>query len=204
MKAVTFVSSNHGKSREVADILRPFGIRVRWRRRKLGEPQADDLESVVRAKLRAVGDIPGKVLVEDSGLFIPALGGFPGVYSSYIEKIWGKNRDFEPFLDLLRKRDRRAIFRTVAGLRSGSRVTIFKGETVGSIARQPRGDRGFGYDPIFIPVDWKQTFAQAPPNAKNAISHRARALKRVGEYLRAPRREGRRARTASRGRNRRP
>ena len=78
MTALTFVSSNPGKSREVAEILRPYGIQVRWRRRDLAEPQADDLETVVRAKLDAVQDVPGLVLVEDSGLFIPSLEGFPG------------------------------------------------------------------------------------------------------------------------------
>ncbi|EQD45229.1 Ham1-like protein, partial [mine drainage metagenome] len=80
-RTITFVSRNPGKAREVAAVLAPFGLGVRWRRRDLVEPQAATLAEVVRAKLAAVRDVPGYVLVEDSGLFVPSLHGFPGVYS---------------------------------------------------------------------------------------------------------------------------
>ncbi|MGA8424216.1 MAG: non-canonical purine NTP pyrophosphatase [Thermoplasmata archaeon] len=183
MTAVTFVSSNPGKSREAAAILRPFGIDVRWRKRILTEPQADDLETVVRAKLNAVRGIPGWVLVEDSGLFIPSLGGFPGVYSSYFEKIWGHATNFRPFFELLRRRDRRATFRTVAGVRRGNRISLFVGKSEGRIAARPQGTQGFGYDPIFIPDGSKRTYAELSAGEKNRLSHRARALRKVGKAL---------------------
>jgi XTP/dITP diphosphohydrolase len=176
---VTFVSSNPGKVREVRDVLRPYSVRVRWRRRTLPEPQAENLLRVVEAKLDAVRDLRGYVLVEDSGLFVPSLGGFPGVYSAHFLKLW----KFGPLLELLEHRDRRAYFRTVAGLQKGHHRWTFVGEVRGAIASRPAGRNGFGYDPIFIPRGFDRTFAQLPPPAKNAISHRARAVQKVGAAL---------------------
>lgn len=181
MTDVTFVSTNPGKFREVRDLLAPFEVRTLWRRRTLPEPQAESLEEVVRAKLDAVQDLPGYVLVEDSGLFIPSLEGFPGVYSAHFLKIW----KFGPILELLRHRDRRAYFRTVAGLGRGRRRWAFVGEVEGTIARTPRGSQGFGYDPIFVPKGSTRTFAQIPREEKNQLSHRARAVRQVGEFLSA-------------------
>jgi len=176
---VTFVSSNPGKFREVRELLAPFGVGTRWRRRTLPEPQAETLEEVVLSKLAAVRDVPGYVLVEDSGLFIPSLKGFPGVYSAHFLRSW----KFGPILELLKRRNRRAYFRTVAGLRHGNRCETFVGEVYGHIADRPRGRHGFGYDPIFIPDGGSRTFAEIAPEAKNELSHRARAIRQVGERL---------------------
>lgn len=181
MIEVTFVSTNPGKFREVRDLLAPFGVRTRWRRRSLPEPQADTLEEVVLSKLAAVRDIPGYVIVEDSGLFVPSLNGFPGVYSAHFLKSWG----FGPLLELLERRDRRAYFRTVAGLQRGNRHWTFVGEVHGRIAPRPRGKEGFGYDPIFVPVGSRRTFGETPAPEKNLRSHRAAALLQIGEILRA-------------------
>ena len=183
MTDVTFVSTNPGKFREVRDLLAPFGVRARWRRRTLPEPQAETLEEVVLSKLAAVQDLRGYVLVEDSGLFIPSLHGFPGVYSAHFLKTW----KFGPILELLERRNRRAYFRTVAGLKRGSRRWTFVGEVVGHIAERPRGRHGFGYDPIFVPEGSHRTFGETPPEQKNELSHRARAIRQVGELL-GPRR----------------
>lgn len=180
MTDVTFVSTNPGKFREVRDLLAPCGVRTRWRRRVLPEPQADTLEEVVAAKLAAVRDVPGYVLVEDSGLFIPSLHGFPGVYSAHFLKIW----KFGPILELLEQRNRRAYFRTVAGVARGNRRWMFVGEVRGSIADRPRGHRGFGYDPIFVPTGGTRTFGEIAPEEKNRQSHRARAIRQVGQLLR--------------------
>lgn len=183
MGDVTFVSTNPGKAREVQDVLRPYGVRVRWVRRKLPEPQAGTLAEVVTAKLEAVRDLKGTVLVEDSGLFIPSLKGFPGVYSSHFLEVWG----FGPILELLLRRDRHAYFRTVAGLQRGNQRRLFVGEVHGTIAHRPAGRKGFGYDPIFVPRGWDRTFAEAPAQEKNAVSHRARAIRKVGRALEAGR-----------------
>lgn len=176
---VTFVSTNPGKLREVRAVLRTYGITVDWRRASLPEPQADRLEPVVRSKLQAVTPVSGAVLVEDSGLFIPSLGGFPGVYSAHFLRIWG----FDPIFELLRHRARDAYFRSVIGLRTGPRTRLFAGEVHGSIARAARGTHGFGYDPIFVPEGWRRTFGEAEADEKNAISHRGRALHRLGAAL---------------------
>ena len=176
---VTFVSRNPGKVREIRRVLAPFGVRLTWARRELPEPQAKTLAEVVVAKLSAVRDLSGYVLVEDSGLFIPSLNGFPGVYSAHFLETWG----FGPMFELLRTRSRGAYFQTVAGLRKGSKTWTFSGEVRGAIAPRARGHGGFGYDPIFIPRGWDRTFAQVPPDEKNAISHRARAARKVGEFL---------------------
>lgn len=179
MSELTFVSTNPGKAREVEEVLRPFGLHVRWVRRTLPEPQAPTLTEVVRAKLEATRDVRGTVLVEDSGLFIPSLRGFPGVYSAHFLAIWR----FGPIFELLRARDRRAYFRTVAGVRRGRRIAMFVGEVHGSIAPRPKGRHGFGYDPIFIPRGWTRTFGEVPAEAKNAISHRARAIRKAGRAI---------------------
>jgi XTP/dITP diphosphohydrolase len=176
---VTFVSRNAGKVPEVRAVLGEYGIRVRWRKKEFVEPQVDTLEEVAAAKLRSVRDVAGYVLVEDSGLFIPSLNGFPGVYSSHFLEVWG----FGPMLELLRTRSRKAFFRTVAGLRKGRQEWTFGGEVHGTIARRAAGHGGFGYDPIFVPDGWDRTFAQAPAEEKDAISHRARAVRKVGTFL---------------------
>ncbi|MGI0140311.1 MAG: non-canonical purine NTP pyrophosphatase [Thermoplasmata archaeon] len=176
---LTFVSTNPGKVREIREILRPYGLEVLWRRRRLPEPQAEDLETVVRSKLAAVRDVRGYVLVEDSGLFIDSLAGFPGVYSAHFLAAWG----FGPMLELLRRRRRSGHFRAVAGLRRGARTWMFSGTVEGRIAERAKGDHGFGYDPIFIPRGSRRTFGEVPADAKNRQSHRARAIRQVGEFL---------------------
>jgi XTP/dITP diphosphohydrolase len=149
--------------------------------------QADDLPEVARAKAAAVRRVRGWVLVEDAGLFVPSLGGFPGVYSAHFLKLWG----FGPLLELLRRRHRAAEFRSVAVLRRGSEVRLFVGRVTGAIARRPAGRGGFGFDPIFIPRGYDRTFAELPASTKNALSHRARSMGQVGRYLAGRGRDGR-------------
>lgn len=178
---LTFVSTNAGKFREVRTILADYGVKVRWSRRELPEVQAERLESVVEAKLSVARRVGARVLVEDSGLFIPALGGFPGVYSAYALQTIG----LEGVLRLLQGRTRRAMFRTVAGLSLGPHQWMRRGECRGRIADRPRGTHGFGYDPIFIADGETQTFGQLDPAEKNRRSHRARAIHRVGRLLKS-------------------
>jgi XTP/dITP diphosphohydrolase len=177
---LTFVSTNGGKFREVRSILAEYDVAVRWRRQELPELQADDLESVVASKLDVASGLGRAVLVEDSGLFLPALGGFPGVYSAYaLETI-----RLQGVLRLLKGHRRTAVFRTVAGLAIGTRRWTRSGESRGRISDGPRGQSGFGYDPIFIPEGERRTFGQLEPAEKNRHSHRARAMRRIGQLLR--------------------
>jgi XTP/dITP diphosphohydrolase len=177
---LTFVSTNEGKFREVRSILAEYSIDVHWSRRVLPELQSDRLEGVVEAKLASASKRGSRVLVEDSGLFIPSLDGFPGVYSAFVLDTIG----LEGILRLLAGRDRRARFRTVAGLAIGPRRWTRVGECRGTIAKRPRGANGFGYDPLFIPEGERRTFGQLEPAEKNRRSHRARAIHRIGRLLR--------------------
>ncbi|HXQ48992.1 MAG TPA: non-canonical purine NTP pyrophosphatase [Thermoplasmata archaeon] len=174
-----FVSSNRNKFHEVQDLLRPLGFRVRWTRRELPEPQADRLEPVVRSKLAALPPDGRTYLVEDSGLFLEGLDGFPGVYSAYVYRTIG----LAGILRLLEGRPRGAVFRTVAGVRRGPSTWWVAGVSRGEIAPGPRGKGGFGYDPIFIPSGGRHTFAQMRIAEKNLSSHRGRAIRKAGARL---------------------
>ncbi len=122
-------------------------------------------------------------LADDSGLFVEALGGEPGIYSAR----YGKDDD-ERIARLLRTlgsaKDRGAAFRVVfVYYYDQSKYEAFEGECRGRIALAPQGHHGFGYDPVFIPKGYRKTFAQLGPEIKNRISHRARALVKFREYI---------------------
>jgi len=120
-------------------------------------------------------------IIDDSGLFIDALGGFPGVYSSFIYKTLGKHKVLELLCGLER---RTAHFETVIGFVDGERQKhFFVGECHGLIGKCPKGGMGFGYDPIFLPEGNERTFAQMSPMEKNAISHRGRAVRNFISHL---------------------
>jgi XTP/dITP diphosphohydrolase len=122
-------------------------------------------------------------LADDSGLFIDALDGEPGIFSSRYAST--DRARIDKVLKMLRlKVDRTAQFRAVFVYYFAPRQFLaFEGICPGSIALEPRGTNGFGYDPIFIPDGYKKTFAELGPEIKNRISHRARALRKFKAYL---------------------
>ena len=125
-------------------------------------------------------------IADDSGLEVDALGGAPGVHSARYAGT--AHDDAANNARLLRElqsvADRSACFRTVLALvRGDSDPLFFSGSIEGSILETPRGDGGFGYDPLFRPDGWNCTFAEGTPEAKNAVSHRRRALDRLVEFL---------------------
>lgn len=141
------------------------------------EVQANSLEEVVGEALKSIAG--ERILIEDSGLFIEVLNGFPGVYSSYVFKTIG----WEGILRMLGGcRDRKAYFESVVGLKLGGEVRTFKGIVEGSISLRARGEGGFGYDPIFIPRGFKESFAENP-ELKKRLSHRRKALEKLNSYL---------------------
>jgi XTP/dITP diphosphohydrolase len=176
---VTVVTSNPGKHREIIALMAPYGITVRRISEELPEPQADSLEPVVLAKLSAASELPGWVLVEDSGIFLEGLGGFPGVYSAYAYRTLG----LAGVLRLLRGRPRGAVFRTVAGLRRGAARWLTRGSVRGRVALRARGVNGFGYDPIFIPAEQNRTFAEMDATEKDRYSHRGRAIRAAARRI---------------------
>lgn len=127
---------------------------------------------------------------DDSGLEVDALGGAPGIYSArYAALAGGKDHDFASNIDRLLYelqdcRDRRARFRCVVTLISGGETRFFEGTCEGRIAFGRSGSGGFGYDPVFIPDDFPDmTLAEVGEDAKNAISHRGKALAQMQAFL---------------------
>jgi XTP/dITP diphosphohydrolase len=175
---LAFVTSNEHKFSEAEEILKGVA-RLRWRQESYREVQAETLEEVVR---EALTEIPGdNFFIEDAGLFITALNGFPGVYSAYVFKTIGN----EGILRLLRgEKNREASFQSVVGLKLKGEVKLFTGEVRGRIALEAKGGEGFGYDPIFIPEGYDRTFAENP-QLKQRVSHRKRALEKLSAYLKA-------------------
>ncbi|CAB50597.1 XTP/dITP diphosphatase [Pyrococcus abyssi] len=175
-----FITSNPGKVREAAKFFEPLKIEVIQLKREYPEIQADSLEEVVKFGIEWLKkEIDSPFFIEDSGLFIESLNGFPGVYSSYVYKTIG----LDGILKLMEGiEDRKAYFKSVIGYYDGD-VHIFSGVTWGRIANEKRGEGGFGYDPIFIPEGSEKTFAEMTTEEKNSLSHRGKALKAFFDWL---------------------
>lgn len=179
---IAFVTTNEGKFREVAAMLADAGVKLVHEDRSYPEVQADRLEKVVRFAATVLDDqIRGDYLIDDSGFSVDHLGGFPGVYSSYVYKRLG----CAGILKLLEGvRPRGAAFETVFLLRRGGAHEVFHGECRGTVAERERGKGGFGFDPIFIPEGGTKTLGEMTLSEKNAVSHRARAVAGLLAYLR--------------------
>jgi len=163
-----FVTTNPGKVREARTYLPREVEQFAY---DYEEVQSDDLaEIAARGAREAVAAADPPVFVEDAGLFVDALGGFPGPYSSFVYDTLG----IERVADLAgAETDRSARFRSVIAYCDGGAVETFEGVVVGRIV-DPRGEGGFGYDPIF--EHGGRTFAEMSTEEKNAVSHRGRAL----------------------------
>jgi XTP/dITP diphosphohydrolase len=143
------------------------------------------------ARLKALGIsrvIGGTVLSDDSGLEVDALGGAPGVWSSSyggVEGDYARNNT-RLMAEMADKDERRARFCcTMVLARDGRELANFSGSVEGRIIGEARGSMGFGYDPLFVPDGHDQTFAELGEEVKNTLSHRARALVQVVDWLRA-------------------
>ena len=187
---------NKGKLAEIDDLLRPFGIEVVGAG-ELGLPEPEEtgesFEANAILKARAAAEASRlPALADDSGLVVLALGGEPGIYSAR----WaGPKRDFslamETVEDRLRgKTDRRAHFVAALALAwTDGHVEVFRGEAHGTLVWPPRGNKGFGYDPMFQPEGDTRTFGEIEPSEKHRISHRADAFRKLVAACFAGRRE---------------
>ena len=146
---IRFVTSNDGKAREVAAMLAPLGYDLERVNTTYPELQVDSLEDVVNYGLEWLSTkLEQPYIIDDSGLFVHSLKGFPGVYSAYVYKTLG----YQGILELLKgKEDRSAKFECCAGLMMGGKRHIFTGVTEGTIIETPKGSDGFGFDPVFVP-----------------------------------------------------
>ena len=142
-------------------------------------------ENAILKANAAAARTSGLVVADDSGLEVDSLGGAPGVYSArYAGENASDADNVAKLLAALSGDDRRAQFRCVLALVSrGETAALFEGVARGYIADHPAGADGFGYDPVFVPKGYDRTFAELGPAVKNALSHRARAVAQLRDYL---------------------
>jgi len=170
-----FASSNIHKFQEAKKILDSFGINLRFFKCELEEIQSNSLKEIAKNKaIQAFEKCKKPVIVEDDGLFVDSLNGFPGPYSSYVFKTIGN----KGILKLLKK-NRKAKFISIISFYDKKNYESFESKVSGVISQKIIG-LGWGYDPIFIPSKSKKTFAQL--KNKNEISHRFRALKKFSNW----------------------
>jgi len=175
---VLFASSNKHKYEEAEKILSEFGIKLNFLQTKLIEIQDDSLAKIAQEKaLDAYSRCKKAVIVEDDGLFIDSLSGFPGPFSSYVFKTIGN----DGILKLIGS-NRDAQFRAViAYCDSNKEPILFESNVAGKISKNIQGT-GWGFDPIFVPEKQIKTFAELAE--KNKLSHRYESLKKFANWFR--------------------
>lgn len=182
-KVVFFATNNVNKFNEARKVLGRYKIAVGMLRVKNLEIQSDSLEEIAKTSVtHAFQQCHLPVIVEDAGLFIEALNGFPGPYASYVYKTIGN----EGLLKLMKGiTHRKACFRSVVAYLSEELdvPVCFKGEANGEIIEDVRkGCSGFGFDPIFKPSGSEKTFAEMSIDEKNKHSHRAKAFRKFAKW----------------------
>lgn len=207
-KTLIVASQNEGKLREFADLLAPFGLAMRSAR-ELGLAEPDETgttfeeNAFIKAQAAAIATgLPA--LSDDSGLCVDTLGGAPGVYTANWAELPDGSRDFGVAMqkteDALRTagatrpEDRRSRFVAVICLAwPDGAAEYFRGEVAGVLVWPPRGDKGFGYDPVFLPDGFDRTFGEMEAVQKHgwrpgaeALSHRARAFQKFAEACLEP------------------
>lgn len=187
---LVIASHNQGKVREIAALLGPFGIEpVSAAALDLPEPEETGTSFVDNADLKArlAADLSGlPALADDSGLCVDALEGRPGIHSAR----WaGPDRDFRIGMEriweeVLAKgpeagRDAHFVCALAVAWPNDGQCENFEGRVYGQLVWPPRGDKGFGYDPMFQPIGHQQTFGEMDPAEKHAMSHRAEAFRKL-------------------------
>jgi len=170
-----FVSSNNHKYKEAKKILDSFGIKLGFFKSDLEEIQSHSLKEIASKKAKdAFSKCKKPIIIEDAGLFIDSLDGFPGPYSSYVFKTIGN----KGILNLL-KNNRKAKFVSIITYCDKTILQSFDAKLDGIISKSQKG-KGWGYDPIFIPKNTKKTFAELIN--KNELSHRYKTLKKFSNW----------------------
>ena len=170
-----FASSNQHKYVEVKQILRDFGINIGFFKYNFQELQSNSIKIIASKKAQdAFVQCKKPVIIEDDGIFIDSLKGFPGPYSSFVFQTIGN----KGILNLV-KTHRRAKFKSVIAFCDKKHQELFEANIKGRISKTLRG-RGWGYDPIFIPDGKNTTYAEL--DEKNLVSHRYKALKKFSNW----------------------
>jgi XTP/dITP diphosphohydrolase len=194
---ILLATQNLGKYKEIKRMLEPLSVEIILPEEKL-EVQEKGNSFMENAYIKAMAYFEKyhmPTLADDSGLVVPSLGGYPGVFSSRFYSIdWGGREEVQTsenqtnikkLLRLMKDvSDRRAYFKAVLCLVLEEGLSIFaEGICEGEIAQSPKGSEGFGYDPIFKPKFYEKTMAELSPQEKDLISHRGKALRKLKEFL---------------------
>lgn len=191
---LVIASHNDGKVSEIRALLAPFGIEpVSAKALDLPEPDETGTTFIANAmiKARSAADLSGlPALADDSGLVVEALGGEPGVYTANWAETEDGRRDWTLAMRKVEDRlqalgqdvSRSAHFTCTLALVWPDGTDLFcEGRVEGTLVWPPRGNKGFGYDPVFVPLGHTETFGEMDPSAKHAISHRAHAFRQLVE-----------------------
>lgn len=194
---LVIATHNAGKLREIRALVEPLGIEcVGAAELDLPEPEETGTSFVDNADLKArqAADLSGlPALADDSGLSVDALGGRPGIHSARWAEDEAGDRDWMRAMERVRTEveaagpeaghDAHFVCALALAWPEDGQAESFEGKVYGTLAWPPRGDRGFGYDPIFVPVGGHQTFGEMEPEQKHAISHRAEAFAKLLAWL---------------------
>jgi len=184
VKEIYFITGNKGKILEAKQKFSKVNIKIIQKNIGYPELQTDSLKKVAEFGIDDLRKRFDKAfIIEDAGLFIDSLNGFPGVFSAYVFQTIG----CEGILQLLKnieKNNRAAVFKSVyAYFKPGKKPLFFTGECHGHISDKIIGGNGFGYDPIFIPNDSDKTFAEMKTDEKNKYSHRGKSLDKLISFF---------------------
>ncbi len=201
MKAIgpklVIATHNEGKLREIRDLLAPFDIECVGAA-ELGLPEPEEIGNsfVYNAELKAreAADLSGlPALADDSGISVDALHGLPGIFSARWAEDEEGRRDFGRAMERVwreveaagEEAGRDAHFTCALALAwpDNGQAELFEGKVFGTLVWPPRGEKGFGYDPMFVPTGHDKTFGEFEPDEKHAISHRAEAFRKLVEAL---------------------
>lgn len=189
MKELIFVTNNQHKLKEIRAIIgkqfQVLSLEDAGCNEEIAE-NADTIEGNASLKSQYVWDKYGKdCFADDTGLEIDALGGKPGVKSARYagEDCIAENNILKVLGELSGMTNRKARFKTVISLIIDGKEIQFEGIVEGTILHEKRGKDGFGYDPVFLPDGYQQSFAEMLPEVKNRISHRGRATQKLIDYL---------------------
>jgi non-canonical purine NTP pyrophosphatase (RdgB/HAM1 family) len=181
LDSLTLVSGNKKKSQEVERIL---NIPITTKELDLDEIQELDLEKVAIHKINQAYEIvKSPVIVDDVSFEVKAWNGFPGPLIKWLLKASGGDNASVMLKMLEGVSDREVVAKLAIGFHDGKGAKVFIGESKGIIAPEIRGENGFGWDPVFIPEGYNQTFAQMIPEEKDKVSHRGRALAKLHDFL---------------------
>jgi len=181
MMRLLFATHNRHKLEEAKAILGKAGMEIDHLEIEYDEPRSEDTSEIAERSARGLFSEVGKPLfLDDSGLFVDELKGFPGPYSAWVFRKMG----YHGILELLRgKQNRKAYFKSSIAYADKEGVFVFDGIVHGTVTEEPRGDNGFGYDPILVPDGSTKTFAEMDDVEKNSMSHRKMAMQKFADWI---------------------